>query len=160
MLISLFTKRPLVLCKINVCMLIQIALMQLVLFIITDLLKDLTSVLEYYMGNVDGASAMSGSKSGVATRIRELEPRAFYGNALNLAACDTLKKSRVMKDAIELTHEITKLIKYSLRRENIFQKVKDNLPSSVCPGIRIPCPTRWTVRAGSFECITNNFKAL
>lgn len=29
-----------------------------------------------------------------------------------------------MKDAIELTHEITKLIKYSPWRENSFKKVK------------------------------------
>ena len=53
----------------------------------------------------DGASNMSGSRSGVAKRISELEPRAYfthcYGHALNLAACDTLKKSKVMKDALE-----------------------------------------------------------
>ncbi len=134
-------------------------------FIITDLLQRFNlSIGKLYGQCYDGASAMSGSKSGVATRIRELEPRAFYihcyEHALNLAACDTLKKSRVMKDVIELTLEITKLIKYSPRRENIFQKVKDNLPSSACPGIRILCPTRWTVRAESLESITNNFEAL
>ena len=64
----------------------------------------------------------------VAKRISELEPRAIfthcYGHALNLVACDTLKKSKLMKNALELTHEITKLIKYSPRREGIFQKLK------------------------------------
>jgi hypothetical protein len=42
-----------------------------------------------------------------------------YRHALKLAACDTLKKSKLMKNALELTHEITKLIKCSPRREGI-----------------------------------------
>ena len=65
----------------------------------------------------DGASAMRSSKCGVAKRICDLEPRAVYthcyGHALNLAAGDTLKQSKLMKDALETTWEITKLIKYS-----------------------------------------------
>ena len=92
----------------------------------------------------DGASAMSGSRSGVAKRILDLEPKAFfvhyYGHALNLSACDTLKQCQVMRDALETTHEITKLIKYSPRREAIFQKVKESLPleSPNCSaGIRV-----------------------
>lgn len=52
-------------------------------------------------------SAMSGSKTGVAKQIRDLEPRALfthcYGHVLNLAASDTIKKSKVMKDALETT---------------------------------------------------------
>ncbi len=51
----------------------------------------------------DGASAMAGSKSGVAKRILDIEPRAYfthcYGHALNLTACDTLKRSKIMKDS-------------------------------------------------------------
>ena len=85
----------------------------------------------------DGVSAMSGIRSGVAKRMSELEPRTIfthcYGHALNLAACDTLKKSKVTKNALELTHEITKLMKCSPRREGIFQKSKETVPSS--PGI-------------------------
>ena len=81
----------------------------------------------------DGASAMSGSRSGVAKRILDLEPKAFfshcYRHALNLSACDTLKQCNVMCDTLETTHEITKLIKYSPQREAIFQKVKERLPS-------------------------------
>ena len=55
----------------------------------------------------DGTSAMSSSKCGVAKRIFDLEPPAVYthcyGHALNLAAGDTLKKSKLMKDALETT---------------------------------------------------------
>ena len=46
-----------------------------------------------------------------AKRICDLEPRAVcYGHALNLAAGDTLKQSKLMKEALETTREITKLI--------------------------------------------------
>ena len=107
---------------------------------------------------------MSGSRSGVAKRISELEPKAIfthcYGHILNLAASNTLKKSKVMKNALELTHEITKLIKCFPRREGIFQKLKGTILSSGSPGIRILCPTRWRVRAESLSSIINNFKVL
>ena len=70
-----------------------------------------------YMVNVnDGASTMSGSRSGVAKRILDQEPKTFfvkcYGHALNLSACDTLRQCKVMYAALEITHKITKLIKY------------------------------------------------
>lgn len=62
----------------------------------------------------DRASATSGERHGVAKQISDIEPRAVfthcYGHALNLAASDTIKKSDVMKEALETKHEITKLI--------------------------------------------------
>ena len=112
----------------------------------------------------DGASAMKGSKSGVAKRISDLEPRAVYthcyGHSLNLAASDTLKESKLMKDALDTTYEITKLIKYSPRRDDIFRKLKEDMPSSSTPGIRILCPTRWTVKANSLASIIGNYEVL
>ena len=63
----------------------------------------------------DGASCMSGLKSGVETRLSEEEPRAIYthcyGHVLNLACTDTIKQCSLMRDALDTTHEITKLIK-------------------------------------------------
>ena len=75
----------------------------------------------------DGASAMSSSKCGVAKRICGLEPRAVYTHcyqwpSLNLAAGNTLKRCKLIKDALETTRDITKLIKYSPRRDGIFQR--------------------------------------
>ena len=76
----------------------------------------------------DGATAMSGAKSGVAKRILEIEPRALfthcYGHSLNLAACDTMK---LLKDALGVSFEITKLLKYSPRWEGIFLRSKESL---------------------------------
>ena len=73
----------------------------------------------------NGASAKSSSKCGVAKTVSEHEPQAIYthryGHALNLAAGDALKQSKLMKDALETTREITKLIKYSPKRWNLPQ---------------------------------------
>ena len=66
---------------------------------------------------------------------------------------------KVMKDALETTHEITKLIKYSPRREGIFQRVK-SMSDVNSPGIRVLCPTRWTVRAEALASISNHYDSL
>lgn len=118
----------------------------------------------------DGCSTMSGAKSGVAKRIAEEEPRAIfthcYGHSLNLAASDTVKKMKLMKDALDTTYEITKLIKFSPRRNAIFRDFKaenDRLSQSDSPpnaGLRLLCPTRWTVRADSLLGIINNYSVL
>ena len=115
----------------------------------------------------DGASAMSGPKSGVAKRIQNEEPRAVYthcyGHSINLATCDAVKQSRPIKSALEMTHEITKLIKYSPRREGIFKELKsanDVATGSHSPGVRVLCPTRWTVRADSLASIIGNYAVL
>lgn len=46
----------------------------------------------------DGAATMSGSKSGVVSRVCAVEPRAIYtqcyGHSLNLACWDTMKSAR------------------------------------------------------------------
>ena len=77
----------------------------------------------------DGASNMKGLRNGVAKRIEEMERKAiythFYGHSINLAASDTLQGCKVMKTALETTHEITKLVKYSPRRQNLFDDIKE-----------------------------------
>ena len=61
-----------------------------------------------------------------------------------------------MKDALD-TREI---IKYSPRREGIFQHLKETLATESTAGIRILCPTRWTVHAESIKSIIENYKTL
>ena len=92
--------------------------------VVQDVFVRLNISMERLRGQCyDGASSMTGSRSGVAKRISELEPRALfthcYGHALNLAACDTIKSMKVMRDALETTHEITKLIS-TLHGERVF----------------------------------------
>ena len=111
----------------------------------------------------DGASVMSGLWNGVAAQIQKLEPRATYthcyGHSLNLAAGDTVKKCTVLKKALDITYEMSKLIKYSPKRDAMFNKLKDELQPE-CPGIRVLCPTRWTVQADSLKSVLDNYMVL
>ncbi len=111
----------------------------------------------------DGASNMSGRRSGLAKKIMDEQPLAFYthcyGHSLNLAVSDLIKNSSTMKRVLDIAHEITKLVKYSPRRESLFRDIKDELsPSS--PGIRVMCPTRWTVKADTLQSIVSNYSTL
>ena len=111
----------------------------------------------------DGASNMSGKRIGVARNISEEEPRALfihcYGHSLSLAAADTIKKCNLLKSALEMAYEIIKLVKFSPRREALFECIKSQMPEN-SPGIRVLCPTRWTVRARSLQSIIKNYSAL
>ena len=62
----------------------------------------------------------------------------------------------MLLDTIE---EMSKLIKKSPRRQVIFQKVKNDIALD-SPGIRLLCPTRWTVKAEAFTSISENYEAL
>ena len=93
---------------------------------------------------------MSGKKSGVANLISEKQPKAIYthcyGHSLNLTVMDSVRDSPLMEKAPDCTNEITKLIKFSPCHDVLFEKIKRELaPQS--PGMRVLCPTHWTVRA-------------
>lgn len=111
----------------------------------------------------DGAANMSGHRSGVSTQILSLEPRALYthcyGHSLNLAMCDTIKKCKLTRDTMDTTHEISKLVKFSPKRNAAFDKIKQELSPNT-PGFRVLCPTRWTVRAKSLHSIIDNYAVL
>ena len=131
---------------------------------ILDVLTRLNLSIKKLRGQCyDGASAMSGPRSGVAKQIRDLESRAVYthcyGHSLNLACMDTIKSSKVMQEALDITAEITKLVKLSPRRGTIFQRLKDEL-APLDPGIRVLCPTRWTIKAEALKSIVDNFEVL
>lgn len=89
------------------------------------------------------------------------EPRAIYthcyGYALNLAAADTIKQNKLLHDALDITNEISKLLKYSPRRDSLFETLKQQLAPDV-PGFRMLCPTRWIVKASSLESVLDNYK--
>ena len=68
--------------------------------------------------------------------------------------CATVKK---MLDTVQ---EIAKLVNYSPRRQDLFEKLKEEIAAPGCPGIRVLCPTRWTVKADSMNSIINNYGVL
>jgi len=60
---------------------------------------------------------------------------------------------------MDIVFEISKLIKFSSKREAIFSKLKEELAPGN-PGIRTLCPTRWTVRAAAVQSILANYNVL
>lgn len=106
---------------------------------------------------------MSGPRSGVAKQLRDEEPRALYlhchGHALNLATGDAIKKCKVTKDALDVTFEISKLVKFSPKRSAELEKLRNELTLD-SPGFRVLCPTRWTVCAASLKSVQMNYTAL
>ena len=106
---------------------------------------------------------MSGAKQGVAKVLLDEEPRALYnhcyGHALNLAVGDCVKQGKLMKDALDVVIEVSKLIKKSPKRDAAFDKLKAEFAPET-PGFRLLCPTRWTVRAGSLQSVIDNYEIL
>lgn len=111
----------------------------------------------------DGASTMKGARTGGAKQTTDEESRAVYmhcyGHALKLAVGDAVKQSKVMRDAMDTTYEVSKLIKYSPKRDVEFEKLKESLAPDT-PGFRVLCPTRWTVRADSLKSVVDNYVVL
>ena len=108
---------------------------------------------------------MRGIRSGVAKRILDEEPRAVYthcySHSINLAMNDAIKACKPVKNSLKVTHEVTKLIKYSPRRETIFRGLKDTHDLAIghhTPGVRVLCPTRWTVCANALASILSNYE--
>ena len=69
-----------------------------------------------------------------------------YGHALNLACSDADKKCKITRDGLDSSYELIKLVKKSPRWDAMLQKLKQQMLDD-SPGIRVLCPTRWTVRA-------------
>ena len=104
----------------------------------------------------DGASTMSGEKSGVQRRIRDIQPKALYthcaGHSLNLAivsACSTLS----VRNAIDQIKSLTLWIKASPKREALLKAVYQNIiqgASSRSPILNV-CITRWVENIDGWE---------
>ena len=134
------------------------------LAVIRDVLLRLNISIAKLRGQCyDGASEMAGIRSGVATHILQDELRAVfthcYEHALNLACSDTIKQCQLMRNALDTVQEITKLMKESPRCDATLQQLKEEIAEK-SPGIRIPCPTRWTDNADALYSIISNYDVL
>ena len=82
----------------------------------------------------DGCSTMYGSKSGVAVQIKSKEERVLcthcYACSMNLAVGDTMKVCPVLKDTIDNTYELTKLVKMSPKRDAKLHSIQAKNKSS------------------------------
>ena len=66
---------------------------------------------------------------------------------------------KALQDVLDITHEISGLIKLSPKRDNTFNCIKKELAPDT-PGFRVLCPTRWTVRANSLKSVLDNYAVL
>ena len=64
------------------------------------------------------------------------------------------------KEAMVLAHKVTKLVKCSPQREEIFLSQKAANADNSGTGLWVLCPTRWTVRANSLASIQSNYAIL
>ena len=99
---------------------------QAITYTIQDILLRLSLQLEKCRGQCyDGASAMAGCKTGVATKLLQKEPHALYthcyGHAVNLAVQDAVKTNSVLRDTLDTVEEMRKLIKKSPKLSYISQ---------------------------------------
>jgi len=80
-----------------------------IVVILQDILTCMNLALNNCQGQCyNGANNMAGSRSGVSTQICQLESRAVYTHALNLAISDMMKRNGLMSDALNTTSEISK----------------------------------------------------
>ena len=103
----------------------------------------------------DGASNMMGKKSGVATRLKEVEPKALvthcHCHSLNLSIKSTTNNCKLLKDTLETVREICTLVKYSPKREKLLGSIQENIETDEkFSTLDKLCPTRWTVRAACY----------
>ncbi|XP_041472559.1 52 kDa repressor of the inhibitor of the protein kinase-like [Lytechinus variegatus] len=111
----------------------------------------------------DAGGQMAGSRRGVAQQILPEAPKAHPthcpGHALNLAVCDATKSSKLLSDALDITYELCKLIKFLPKRQGLLDQIKADINLEAA-ALKVICPTRWTVRGLSFYCIIKNYEAL
>ncbi|XP_067949749.1 uncharacterized protein [Watersipora subatra] len=71
---------------------------------------------------------MSGKNAGVSIKVLKVNPKALYlhcyAHSLNLAVQDTTKQCTIIRDAMDVTNEFTKLVKASPKREAWLEKLK------------------------------------
>ena len=86
-----------------------------------------------------------------------------YGHALNLAIGDTIKQSKLCRDSMDIAFEISKLIRFSPKRNAAFDRIKVEVSADeegYTMGIRAFCPMRWTVRGDAIASIMENYEVL
>ena len=111
----------------------------------------------------DGAANMMGKFKGVASQILKDNPAAIpihcFAHRLNLCLQSVSRQNTLLRDALDVSGEISQLINFSPKRSALFNKIKEEL-SPEAPGLRPLCPTRWTVRTESFNSILENYSSL
>ena len=113
---------------------------------------------------------MVGKKSGVATPISKIQPKALlthcHGYSLILAVKDLTLTCKILGDTMGTVGEITVLIKYSPKREKMLGSLIDSVEGleesqeDKGDSLDLISVTRWTVRANCFKKIIDHYNSL
>ena len=115
---------------------------------------------------------MLGKKSDVATQIRPPQSKVIesqcQGHTLSLSVKDTTKSSRLLGEVMATAGEITTLVKYFPKREQLLGEIKQNIEVEYADdelynnieSLSNLCATRWTVRATARRKIIANYQML
>ena len=105
---------------------------------------------------------MSGRISGVQANISSEYPKAIYihcfCHSLNLAVQYSSKEIQLIRNTLDTIQELSNLIHFSPKRKALFDKIKNDFAD--LPSLTTFCPTRWTVKAKSFESVLLNYEPL
>ena len=118
----------------------------------------------------DGASNMLRKRSVVVKQIIETQPKFFthcHCYMLSLSVKEMTKESKILSNAMDTSAEITILIKYSPKREQMLEQIKelslsieDESERNQANWIGKLSTTRWTVRAKCSQRILENYSYL
>ena len=106
---------------------------------------------------------MSGRLSGVQARISADFPKAVYihcfCHSLSLAVQDSSRNILLISQTLDTIQELSNLVKYSSKRKALLETIKQDLDCNIAT-LKPLCPTRWTVKAKSFESVLLNYEPL
>ena len=116
----------------------------------------------------DGAANMSGIRSGVQALVKKECDRALYvhclAHSLNLSVQEVSRSIDLVRNVLNLIFELGKLIKFSPKRNTLFNTLSKQLAinsgEAVGMSLRTLCPTRCTVRHTAIESILRNYESL
>ena len=112
----------------------------------------------------DGASNMSGAKSGCSAASQQQAPKAAYfhcaAHQLNLAVVSACKIQAFMNVEAYIG-EIARFFAFSPKRQRLFDKTMDKfLPEAKARKLKDDCKTRWVQRIDSYTVFLKLLPAL
>ena len=130
-----------------------------------ELIKDVLLRFELDVSNMRGqgydrCSVMAGRESGIAARVKQLEPRAVFvhcsAHSMNLAVQEAAGAVLMIRDCLSLIHDLAICFKNSPTRSRILQNVscENGGPNA---SLKPLFPTRWSVRAKSISSVLTNY---
>lgn len=125
----------------------------------------------------DGASSVSGSITGLQTRLREIEPRAWFthcaGHNFSLVSQDAMTQIPEIADFLSIMRELITFVRASAKRLNIFKDIQDeendedddesdeiDKPTKIKVSLKSFCPTRWCARVKALKSIRENYRTI